>query len=285
MGRRCRDSINRASSPSWNTLRCATCWRPQLAQCRSFQALGLEVREWFFYELSCMASELLIQPVHCLHWPCHSVSFRATTLKAARDEAEVPALLGAKLVPLLSSFYFQALERFLPLCRLTNASFLVRRIAAAKWYKRMGGSGKAQKNAPIKSKGKHVSVATRTTISQSRKFSAAGQPAGSTSTNMLGENRYTPNPTNADPFATSLPPFPDPKQHMDNEERSSVSDTDDTALAGEKALPAPGKKTRGRVRIQMEYIQNKLRRYTTFSKRKSGMMKKVFFRRSEIYSS
>ena len=40
----------------------------------------------------------------------------------------------------------------------------------------------------------------------------------------------------------------------------------------EKPVP---KKTRGRVRIKMEYIQNKLRRYTTFSKRKSGLMKKV----------
>jgi len=62
---------------------------------------------------------------------------------------------------------------------------------------------------------------------------------------------------------------------MDNDcERSSVSDNDDSAQA-EKPKPAPGKKTRGRVRIQMEYIQNKLRRYTTFSKRKSGIMKKV----------
>ena len=139
----------------------------------------------------------------------------------------------------------------------------------------MSSSGKAQKNAP-KNKGKQVSVATRTTtVPQSRKFSAAGQPAGSTSSNMLGENRYTPNPTNPDPFAPSLPPFPDSKNHMDNDERSSVSDSDDTALAGDKPLPAPGKKTRGRVKIQMEYIQNKLRRYTTFSKRKSGMMKKV----------
>ena len=140
----------------------------------------------------------------------------------------------------------------------------------------MSSSGKAQKNAP-RNKGKQASVATRTTVPQSRKFSAAGQPAGSTSSNMLGENRYTPNPTNADPFAPSLAPFPDhPKNHMDNDERSSVSDNDDTAPAvGDKPLPAPGKKTRGRVRIQMEYIQNKLRRYTTFSKRKSGMMKKV----------
>lgn len=140
----------------------------------------------------------------------------------------------------------------------------------------MSTSGKAQKNAP-KTKGKHVNVATRTTVTQSRKFSAAGQPAGSTSSsNMLGENRYTPNPTNVDPFAhSSLVPFTDPKNQLDNDERSSVSDSDDTALAGDKPLPAPGKKTRGRVKIQMEYIQNKLRRYTTFSKRKSGMMKKV----------
>ena len=36
-----------------------------------------------------------------------------------------------------------------------------------------------------------------------------------------------------------------------------------------------GKKTRGRVKIKMEFIQNKLRRYTTFSKRKTGIMKKV----------
>ena len=37
------------------------------------------------------------------------------------------------------------------------------------------------------------------------------------------------------------------------------------------------KKTRGRVKIKMEFIENKLRRYTTFSKRKTGIMKKVCF--------
>ena len=37
----------------------------------------------------------------------------------------------------------------------------------------------------------------------------------------------------------------------------------------------PGKKTRGRVKIEMKFIENKLRRYTTFSKRKTGIMKKV----------
>lgn len=44
----------------------------------------------------------------------------------------------------------------------------------------------------------------------------------------------------------------------------------------------PGKKTRGRVKIKMEFIDNKLRRYTTFSKRKTGIMKKVSEARSEV---
>ena len=51
---------------------------------------------------------------------------------------------------------------------------------------------------------------------------------------------------------------------------SDHEDIDDTKI-GIK----PGKKTRGRVKIKMEYIDNKLRRYTTFSKRKTGIMKKV----------
>merc|ERR1719357_1868166 len=41
-------------------------------------------------------------------------------------------------------------------------------------------------------------------------------------------------------------------------------------------LPRPGKKTRGRVKVRMEFIKNKLRRYTTFSKRKTGIMKKAY---------
>lgn len=76
--------------------------------------------------------------------------------------------------------------------------------------------------------------------------------------------------------------FSPSKMHeIENDDRSSsISDTDDgysLQLKGDKlgVKPAPGKKTRGRVKIQMEYIQNKLRRYTTFSKRKSGIMKKV----------
>ena len=45
--------------------------------------------------------------------------------------------------------------------------------------------------------------------------------------------------------------------------------------ANKQALLPNGKKTKGRVKIKMEFIDNKLRRYTTFSKRKTGIMKKV----------
>ena len=54
---------------------------------------------------------------------------------------------------------------------------------------------------------------------------------------------------------------------------SSSSDHED--MEDTKIGIKPGKKTRGRVKIKMEYIDNKLRRYTTFSKRKTGIMKKV----------
>ena len=43
----------------------------------------------------------------------------------------------------------------------------------------------------------------------------------------------------------------------------------------EESNGTAGKKTKGRVKIKMEFIDNKLRRYTTFSKRKTGIMKKV----------
>lgn len=54
--------------------------------------------------------------------------------------------------------------------------------------------------------------------------------------------------------------------------------TDDSygGLQAKKSPPSNGKKTKGRVKIKMEYIENKLRRYTTFSKRKTGIMKKAY---------
>ena len=55
------------------------------------------------------------------------------------------------------------------------------------------------------------------------------------------------------------------------------ADSDDDADAETSMLEEerPKKKTRGRVKIEMKFISNKLRRYTTFSKRKTGIMKKV----------
>ncbi|XP_055923383.1 serum response factor homolog [Eupeodes corollae] len=55
-----------------------------------------------------------------------------------------------------------------------------------------------------------------------------------------------------------------------------VVDDSYTSLQNKKSPPANGKKTKGRVKIKMEYIDNKLRRYTTFSKRKTGIMKKAY---------
>lgn len=137
-----------------------------------------------------------------------------------------------------------------------------------------------------------------------KRFRSAGQTAGqasipsttnntTTSTNtanMLGDNRFgsstetAPNPYPLPPFKTTMATPATTSQHMDDNDRSSVSDNDsvhsphernEAAADASKPKPAPGKKTRGRVKIEMQYIQNKLRRYTTFSKRKSGIMKKV----------
>uniref|UniRef100_T1HCI8 MADS-box domain-containing protein n=1 Tax=Rhodnius prolixus TaxID=13249 RepID=T1HCI8_RHOPR len=56
---------------------------------------------------------------------------------------------------------------------------------------------------------------------------------------------------------------------------SDIVDDGFTSTPQKGSPPSNGKKTKGRVKIKMEYIDNKLRRYTTFSKRKTGIMKKV----------
>lgn len=63
---------------------------------------------------------------------------------------------------------------------------------------------------------------------------------------------------------------------------AEVSEESYSSLTNKKSPPANGKKTKGRVKIKMEYIDNKLRRYTTFSKRKTGIMKKVGFQVNEF---
>ena len=58
---------------------------------------------------------------------------------------------------------------------------------------------------------------------------------------------------------------------------AAAADDDRThEMRSTKLHPKPGKKTMGRVKIKMEYIKNKVRRYTTFSKRKTGIMKNVY---------
>lgn len=80
-----------------------------------------------------------------------------------------------------------------------------------------------------------------------------------------------PNPTVQDLVHDSLEQ--QGQEYYTDEDLESCED----GSVGRSASPSPkpGKKTRGRVKITMEFIDNKLRRYTTFSKRKSGIMKKV----------
>lgn len=68
-------------------------------------------------------------------------------------------------------------------------------------------------------------------------------------------------------------------EHHDGHGMKRQADSDDDGDAENSMLveERPKKKTRGRVKIEMKFISNKLRRYTTFSKRKTGIMKKVGF--------
>uniref|UniRef100_A0AAF5CWA2 Serum response factor homolog n=2 Tax=Strongyloides stercoralis TaxID=6248 RepID=A0AAF5CWA2_STRER len=72
-------------------------------------------------------------------------------------------------------------------------------------------------------------------------------------------------PSSADPLINSL--------YMNTQD---INSSMDTSSVGNGGLLPNGKKTKGRVKIKMEYIGNKLRRYTTFSKRKTGIMKKAY---------
>lgn len=67
------------------------------------------------------------------------------------------------------------------------------------------------------------------------------------------------------------------QQHNNNNNNSNTPNhnNNNADVKPKKAPPPNGKKTKGRVKIKMEFIDNKLRRYTTFSKRKTGIMKKV----------
>uniref|UniRef100_A0A8C9XCK7 Serum response factor n=1 Tax=Sander lucioperca TaxID=283035 RepID=A0A8C9XCK7_SANLU len=121
---------------------------------------------------------------------------------------------------------------------------------------------------------------------------AAGVGGGGTQRGMgtrtgAGLNTAGPGPNN-DPDVISSGSSPD----SDSGEDTAGSGGDRRGVKRERSerevgtsrgpspggLPGakPGKKTRGRVKIKMEFIDNKLRRYTTFSKRKTGIMKKAY---------
>jgi serum response factor len=93
----------------------------------------------------------------------------------------------------------------------------------------------------------------------------SGQPHTRTEPNFIFENV---DPTNLDGDDDSDGDEMSPNVHFKGFETGSGQPGMGSALK-------PGKKTKGRVKIKMEFIENKLRRYTTFSKRKTGIMKKV----------
>ncbi|XP_045769698.1 serum response factor homolog isoform X2 [Maniola jurtina] len=69
---------------------------------------------------------------------------------------------------------------------------------------------------------------------------------------------------------------PSPSLGLEHCAMPDMADDGYASLQPKKSPPSNGKKTKGRVKIKMEYIDNKLRRYTTFSKRKTGIMKKAY---------
>ncbi|XP_042891652.1 serum response factor homolog [Penaeus japonicus] len=72
----------------------------------------------------------------------------------------------------------------------------------------------------------------------------------------------------------------DDKMHPSSSNRDAVlahqTNLESQNQPSKPSLLPNGKKTKGRVKIKMEFIDNKLRRYTTFSKRKTGIMKKAY---------
>ena len=80
-----------------------------------------------------------------------------------------------------------------------------------------------------------------------------------------------------DPSTIEQGAFEAAMDHQGGHGLKRQADSDDDADAETSMLEEerPKKKTRGRVKIEMKFISNKLRRYTTFSKRKTGIMKKV----------
>jgi hypothetical protein len=67
-----------------------------------------------------------------------------------------------------------------------------------------------------------------------------------------------------------------PSRLLSSSSTTAASASNGKSTHGGKSAHRTSKKTKGRVKINMEFIENKSRRYTTFSKRKTGIMKKAF---------
>ncbi|XP_012280489.1 serum response factor isoform X1 [Orussus abietinus] len=130
-------------------------------------------------------------------------------------------------------------------------------LAASSQMVRGGAAIMAAGGAPAGSPGGHVQQQQQRGIKRSTGDVCYDEPA---------------NPRQAMAQGQPMPGMPGPGE--------CVADNLDESFSGlghpKKSPPSNGKKTKGRVKIKMEYIDNKLRRYTTFSKRKTGIMKKAY---------
>ena len=83
--------------------------------------------------------------------------------------------------------------------------------------------------------------------------------------------------------SSSLMPRPDFSfenfdEYVDDDETNNQPSSNEQSTVSDDGSKTQkkNKKTLGRVKIEMAYIDNKIRRYTTFSKRKTGIMKKAY---------
>lgn len=116
----------------------------------------------------------------------------------------------------------------------------------------------------------------RTSSSMNAAISRAPMLPSSCNVGMTRGIKRTSSDVCFDQEVTGGRPMTSQPLSMNTDISSELVDDGYSQVQQNKKTPPPnGKKTKGRVKIKMEYIDNKLRRYTTFSKRKTGIMKKV----------
>lgn len=93
--------------------------------------------------------------------------------------------------------------------------------------------------------------------------------SSSTMSNDMSQNRVHRQ-------STSSVTSDEEEEFLDDDEEQSTNKNRSTKGQEKDKSQSKNKKTLGRVKIEMAYITNKIRRYTTFSKRKTGIMKKAY---------